>query len=75
MYISEDKVIEIFYLADNFCKEFDQAIAHYTLGNPAKKKARMSNSEVITIMVFFHRKYSLCFDGILFFPKKTFSQI
>jgi hypothetical protein len=54
MYISEDKIIEIFYLADNFCKEFDQAIAHYTLGNPAKKKPRMSNSEVITIMVIFH---------------------
>jgi len=54
MYLSEDKIIEIFYLADEFCQEFDKTVSNHSLGNEPKKKPKMSQSEVITIMVLFH---------------------
>ena len=54
MYLSEDKIIEIFYLIDEFCKEFENSMSKHTLGNQPKKKPKMSQSEVITIMVLFH---------------------
>jgi len=54
MYLIEDKIIEIFYLADEFCQEFDKTVSNHSLGNEPKKKPRMSQSEVITIMVLFH---------------------
>ena len=54
MYLSEDKIIEIFYLIDEFCKEFENSMLKHTLGNQPKKKPKMSQSEVITIMVLFH---------------------
>jgi len=54
MYLIEDKIIEIFYLADEFCQEFDKTVSNHSLGNEPKKKPKMSQSEVITIMVLFH---------------------
>lgn len=54
MYISEDKITDIFYLADEFCQEFDKNISKRSIGNPPKRKPQMSPSEVITIMVLFH---------------------
>jgi len=54
MYLSDDKVIEIFYLADEFCIEFDKNVLKHSVGNPPKRKPQMSQSEVITIMVLFH---------------------
>lgn len=54
MYLSEDKTIEIFYLIDEFCKEFEKSMSKHTLGNKPKEKSKMSQSEVITIMVLFH---------------------
>jgi len=54
MQITEDQVTEIFYLADEFCKEFSTRFQSYLIGNPPRKKARMSDSEVISILVFFH---------------------
>lgn len=54
MYLSEDKIIEIFYLADEFCQEFDKTVSNRSIGNEPKKKPKMSQSEVITIMVLFH---------------------
>lgn len=55
----EDKVIEIYYLVDEFCKEFDQAKeGHLLTENTCKKrrnrKFKMSDSEVITILILFH---------------------
>jgi len=51
---STDKITNIFYLIDEFCKEFNASIASHTLGNKPKRPPRMTTSEVITIMVLFH---------------------
>lgn len=53
------KITEIFYLADEFCKEFNQAKAGHILNKEVAKKSRnrkftLSDSEVITIMILFH---------------------
>lgn len=52
-------LVDIFYLVDEFCKEFDKAKAGYVLSSNCTKKSRkrqftMSDSEVITIMICFH---------------------
>lgn len=54
MNISLDKVTEIFYLTDEFCNQFKDSIDPYLVGNAPKRKPRMSDSEVITLMVLFH---------------------
>lgn len=54
MQITVDKITEIFVLADDFCKEFDKVTSEHMLGKKPKRKPRMSQSEVITIMVLFH---------------------
>lgn len=54
MNITTDKVTEIFYLTDEFCKEFKGIINASMIGNEPKRKPRMSDSEVITLMTLFH---------------------
>ncbi len=54
MNLSKDKITEIFYLTDEFCKEFEKSISKRSLGNKPKKRPKMSQSEVITIMILFH---------------------
>ncbi|MBL4752777.1 MAG: IS982 family transposase [Flavobacteriales bacterium] len=54
MQFTLDKVAEIFYLADDFCQEFSKSFESYLIGNKPKKAPRMSDSEVITIMILFH---------------------
>lgn len=54
MHLSKDKITEIFVLVDEFCIEFDKTISKHSLGNKPKKKPKMNNSEVITIMILFH---------------------
>jgi hypothetical protein len=54
MHFTSPKITEIFYLADEFCKEFNLALEPKLLGNTAKRKPKMSTSEVITIMILFH---------------------
>ncbi len=63
--ISNDKITEIFCVLDDFCKEIDQIINQNTiLENTSKKKrnrkSKMSDSEVITIMILFHLKGYRC---------------
>lgn len=56
--ISEDKVMEIFFSADEFLKEFEAAYAAGPKKLSSKKrrnrKGRMSPSEIITILICFH---------------------
>jgi hypothetical protein len=58
--LTQEKIIEIFCIADDFCKEFSQEIEkHKTLSGKAGKKHRnrsceMSDSEIITILLLFH---------------------
>lgn len=54
MNLTKDKVTEIFYLVDEFCIHFKATIDSKLIGNVPKRKPRMSDSEVITIMILFH---------------------
>ena len=60
MNLSKDKVTEIFYFMDNFCKEFYKSIEAHAIEEAGKarreprRKPKMSSGEVITIMVLFH---------------------
>ena len=53
--ITEDKVTEIFCMADDFCKFFDAMVAKYTLKPTGKRKyhrdSTMSKAEVMLIMI------------------------
>jgi transposase, IS4 family len=60
--ITKDKIIEIFCIADDFCKEFESEINKIGLPNDTKCKHRrrkccMSKAEII--MLYFHF-YSYC---------------
>lgn len=59
--ISTDKITEIFYLLDEFCIEFEKATQKSALTTDTtikrrNRKSKLSNSEVMTIMVLFHYK-------------------
>ena len=54
MTLSDDKITEIFCQVDTFCIYFYQVLAPYIIGNPPKRKPKLSTSEVITIMILFH---------------------
>lgn len=54
MQLTDDKITEIFYLVDEFCAEFSKSFDTHLLGNKPRKTPRMSDSEVITIMILFH---------------------
>lgn len=63
--ISNDKVTEIFCIVDDFCKEMIEIINQNSIeyDNSIKrrnKKSKLSDSEVITIMVLFHLKGYRC---------------
>ncbi len=54
------KITEIFYLVDEFCKEYDNAKKGHELTENSTKKSRnrkfkLCDSEVITIMIIFHQ--------------------
>lgn len=56
----DDKIIEIFCNVDDFCNEFEKEIIKHTISD-VKERIRnrcflMSDSEVITIVIFFHLK-------------------
>lgn len=62
----DHKVTEIFYLIDEFCKEFDKVKEGHILAEEASKnkrnrKFKLSDSEVITILTLFHIKGYRCF--------------
>ena len=60
MRTSKDKMTEIFYLIDTFCQELNKSLESHILGNQPKKKPRMSQSEVITIMTLYHIESHRC---------------
>ena len=55
--ITEDKVTEIFCMADDFCKFFDAMTAKYRLKPTGKRKyhrnSTMSKAEVMLIIILF----------------------
>lgn len=63
--ISNDKITEIFCVLEDFCKEMDQiinenAVVEDTGKKKRKRKSKMSDSEVITIMILFYLKGYRC---------------
>lgn len=59
--ITEDKITEIFFMADEFCKVFDQMLRRKGLvpHNPLRKRnyhrpGRLTHAEIITILIMFH---------------------
>lgn len=51
--INFDKITDIFCTVDEFCIEFEKFTQPFSIGNPPKKKPKMSNAEIITIMILF----------------------
>jgi hypothetical protein len=61
----DSKITEIFYLVDEFCKEFERnkeghILAEETCVKRRKRKFTLSDSEVITIVIMFHLKNYRC---------------
>ena len=56
--ITEDKVTELFCIADDFCKFFDAMMEKYTLKADKKRqyhrKSTMSKAGIMVIMILFH---------------------
>ena len=63
--MTENKVTEIFYMVDDFCKFFDAMTAKYTLKPNGKRKyhrdSTMSKAEVMLIMILFYDSGCCCF--------------
>ncbi len=76
---TEDKVTEIFYMADDFCKFFDAMIAKYTIKPTGKRKyhrnSTMSKAEVMLIMILFHDSGYRCFIETVNDELKNISQV
>ena len=51
--IPKSKITEIFCLVDEFMIEYNSVIGKRVIGNTPKRKPRMNQSEVITIMILF----------------------
>ena len=75
--ITEDKVTEIFYMADDFCKFFDAMTAKYALKPTGKRKyhriSTMSKAEVMLIMILFYDSGYRCFKH--FYLEKVCKQL
>ena len=75
--ITEDKVTEIFCMADDFCKFFDAMTVKYTLKPTGKRKyyrnSTMSKAEVMLIMILFHNSGYRCFKH--FYLEKVCKQL
>lgn len=62
---TDNKVTEIYCLADDFCKFFDSLLKRYSLESPTTKRnyyraPRMSKAEVMLIVILFHASGYRC---------------
>ena len=61
---TEDKVTEIFCMADDFCKFFDAMMKKYTIKEARKRNyhrdGTLSKAEVMVIMILFHNSGYRC---------------
>ena len=77
--IAEDKITEIFCMADDFCKLFDAITAKYTLKPTGKRKyhrsSTMSKAEVMLIMILFHTSGYRCFIETVNDELKNIAQV
>ena len=59
--ILNDKITDIFCLIDEFVLEFNKHMDSHSIGKKAKRRPKMSTSEVMTIMVLFQLSGIRCF--------------
>ena len=57
--LSSDKITEIFFVIDEFCKNFNKVVSAHTIKQDNGKKTRnrksiLSDSEVMTMLILFH---------------------
>ena len=61
---TEDKVTEIFFMADEFCIFFDSRMEKYALRDHKKRiyhrESTMSKSEIMVIIILFHNSGYRC---------------
>ena len=60
MNFTDTKITEIYYLVDDFCKEFDNNLSTRIIGKPSKRRPILNHSEVISIMILFHDRGYKC---------------
>lgn len=60
MNFTDSKITEIYYLVDDFCKEFDNNLSTQIIGKVSKRPPILNHSEVISIMILFHDKGYKC---------------
>jgi len=65
--IDYNKISDIFCVIDEFCKEFEQTTEKFILGNKSKRPPRMSDSEVICILILFHMGSFRCLKHFYLF--------
>lgn len=62
--ITEDKITEIFCMADDFCKVFDAQMKKYTIKDASKRNyhrdSTMSKAEIMVIVIMFHSSGYRC---------------
>ena len=54
--LSDRKVIEIFYMADDFCKFFNETVKKHSIEDGKKHRnepSHLSNAEMTTILIMF----------------------
>ena len=61
------KIIDLFCITDEFCKNLEKRTAPFLIGKNPKKKPRMSTAEVITIYCLFHLGGFRCFKHFYIF--------
>lgn len=61
---TENKVTEIFFMADEFCQIFDRMMAKYTIRDHKKRRyhrdSTMSKAEIMVIIILFHNSGYRC---------------
>ncbi|TAG51022.1 MAG: IS982 family transposase [Cytophagales bacterium] len=65
--ITYDKISDIFCTVDEFCKNFEKATKNFIIGNSAGRPPKMSNSEVIAILLLFQMSGFKCFKHYYIF--------
>jgi len=65
--ITYDKVSDIFCTVDEFCKNFEKTTKSFIIGKSSGRPSKMSNSEVISILLLFQMSGFKCFKHYYIF--------
>lgn len=69
-------LVDVYYMVDEFCKKIEAVVREHKFPADPDKKTRnrsftMSDSEIITIMIFFHQSHCLGNCTGIFFMDST----